>query len=37
MQQDVTFAEKDFQNSLLNIKITGKLGTIAILQVNTDV
>ena len=37
MQQHVIFSEKDFQNSLLNIKITGKLRTIVILQVNTEV
>ena len=36
MQQCVTIAEKDFQNSLLNTKITKKLETIVILQVNTE-
>ena len=37
MQQYVTFAEKHSQSSLLKIKIIEKLGTIAILQVNTEV
>ena len=37
MQQYVTFVEKDFQNSLLKIKITERLEAIAILQVNTDI
>ena len=33
----VTFAEKHSQSSLLKIKIIEKLGTIAILQVDTEV
>ena len=37
MQQYVTFAEKHSKSSLLKIKIIEKLGTIAILQVNTEV
>ena len=36
MQQSVTFSE-DFQNSLLKIRITENLETVAILQVNTEV
>ena len=36
MQQCVTIVEKDFQNSLLKTKITEKLETIVILQVNTE-
>ena len=36
-QQNVTFAEKDYQKSLLKIKIIKKLETIAILLVNIEV
>ena len=36
-RQNVTFAEKDYQKSLLKIKIIKKLEAIAILQVNIEV
>ena len=36
-RQNVTFAEKDYQKSLLKIEIIKNLETIAILQVNIEV
>ena len=36
-QQNVTFEEKDYQKSLLKIKIIKNLETIAILEVNIEV
>ena len=37
MQQHVIFKEKDFQKSLLKIKIIEELKTTAIIQVNAEV
>lgn len=36
INQTVTFANKGFQINTLPIKITVKLGIIAIIQINTD-